>query len=261
MKPSYGRYPQGTIYGQPDPSFPTRVMTVEGPLARTVADLRMVHDLLCGADPADPRTVPVPAAGAPVARIAGFVPGDPVVEEAAKRLVDAGYEVEAVTPPRVDESSELAMRMVATPIALGFDEYVAFAGEDLAGYARNLLAVRPALDLGEFLALTGTRLSVQREWARLLDRYPVVVGPVSTTPSFEPDQDRRSPEALADYFEAMKLCEATSFAGLPSVAVPTGLRDGLPTGVQVISRLYREDLALDAAVVLETRLTPTASGG
>jgi amidase len=261
LKPSCGRYPQGTIYGQPDPSFPTQVMTVEGPLARTVADLRMVHDLLCGADPADPRTVPVPAAGAPVARIAGFVPGDPVVEEAAKRLVDAGYEVEAVTPPRVDESSELAMRMVATPIALGFDEYVAFAGEDLAGYARNLLAVRPALDLGEFLALTGTRLSVQREWARLLDRYPVVVGPVSTTPSFEPDQDRRSPEALADYFEAMKLCEATSFAGLPSVAVPTGLRDGLPTGVQVISRMYREDLALDAAAVLETRLTPSASGG
>jgi amidase len=261
LKPSYGRYPQGTTYGQQDPSLPTQIMTVEGPLARTVADLRMVHDLLCGADPADPRTVPVPAAGAPVARIAGFVPGDPMVEEAAKRLVDAGYEVVAVTPPRVDESSELAMRMIATPIALGFDEYVAFAGEDLAVYARNLLAVRPALDLGEFLALTGTRLSVQREWARLLDRYPVVIGPVSTTPSFEPDQDRRSPEALAAYFEAMKMCEATSFAGLPSVAVPTGLRDGLPTGVQVISRMYREDLALDAAAVLETPLRPIVSAG
>lgn len=48
------------------------------------------------------------------------------------------------------------------------------------------------------------------------DRYPVLIGPVSTIPSFEPDQDRRSPEALAEYFEAMKLCEATSFAGLPS---------------------------------------------
>lgn len=50
LKPSYGRYPQGMIFGQPDPSFPTQVMTVEGPLARAVADLRLVHDLLCGAD-------------------------------------------------------------------------------------------------------------------------------------------------------------------------------------------------------------------
>ena len=261
LKPSYGRYPQGAAFGQADPSFPTQVMTVEGPLARTVADLRLVHSLLCGADPADPRAVPVPAHGSPAPKIAGFVPGDPVVEEAAKRLVDVGYEVEPVTAPRVEEASELAMRMISTPIALQFDEYVAFAGEDLAVYARNLLEVRPGLDIGEFLTLTGTRLAIQREWARLLDRYPVLIGPVSTIPSFEPDQDRRGPEALAEYFEAMKLCEATSFVGLPSVAVPTGLRDGLPTGVQVISRRYREDLALDAAAVLETPLSPAVSAG
>lgn len=261
LKPSYGRYPQGAVFGRPDPSFPTQVMTVEGPLARTVADLRLVHDLLCGADPSDPRTVPIPASGSPVAEIAGFVPGDPVVAEAAERLADAGYEVVAITPPRVDEAAELSMRMISTPIALGFAEYVAFAGEELAVYARNLLDVRPALDLGEFLAVTGTRMSVQREWAQLLDRYPVVIAPVSTQPSFEPDEDRRSPEALAAYFEATKLCEVTSFAGLPAVAVPTGLRNGLPSGVQVISRMYREDLALDAAAVLETPLTPTALGG
>ena len=261
LKPSYGRYPQGTVFGQPDPSFPTQVMTVEGPFARTVADLRLVHDLLCGADPSDPRTVPVPAAGAPVARVAGFVPGDPVVEDAAKRLVEAGYEVVAVTPPRVDEASVMSLRMISTPIALGYEEFVAFAGEEVALYARHLLEVRPGLDLGEFLAVTGLRLSVQREWAQLLDRYPVVIGPVSTTPSFEPDQDRRSPAALDAYFEALKLCEVTSFAGLPSVAVPTGLRDGLPAGVQVISRTYREDLALDAAALLEVQLTPGALAG
>lgn len=261
LKPSYGRYPQGAIFGQADPSFPTQVMTVEGPLARTVADLRLVHDVLCGADPADPRVVPVPASGSPAPRVAGFVPGDPVVEEAAKRLVDAGYEVEPVDVPRVDEAAELSLRMITTPIALGYEQFAAFAGEEVALYARHLLKVRPALDLAEFLAVTATRLAVQREWARLLDRCPVLIGPVSTIPSYEPDQDRRSPEALAAYFEATKLCEATSFAGLPAVAVPTGLRDGLPTGVQVISRMYREDLALDAAAVLETALSPAVSAG
>ncbi|MEV6237347.1 amidase family protein [Lentzea sp. NPDC051838] len=261
LKPSYGRYPQGAIIGQPDPSYPTQIMTVEGPFARTVADLRLVHELMCGADPSDPRTVPVPASGAPVARIAGFVPGDPVVEQAAARLADAGYEVEPVEPPRVDETSALSMRMIATPIALGYEQFAAFAGEEIMVYMDHLLKVRPGLDLAEFLALTGTRLGIQRDWARLLDRYPVLLGPVSTIPSYVPDQDRRSPEDLDAYFEATKLCEATSFAGLPSVAVPTGLRDGLPTGVQVISRMYREDLALDAAAVLETPLSPVVSAG
>jgi amidase len=258
LKPSYGRYPQGAVFGQPDPSYPTQVMTVEGPFARTVAGLRRVHALLCGADLADPRAVPVPPEGSPVPKIAGFVPGDPVVEQAAQRLADAGYEVEPVTPPRLEETATLSLRMIATPIALGYEQFAAFAGEEVALYARHLLEVRPALDLTEFLAVTSTRLAVQREWARLLDRYPVVIGPVSTIPSYEPDQDRHSSEALAAYFEATTLCEATSFAGLPAVAVPTGLRDGLPTGVQVISRMYREDLALDAAAVLETPLSPPA---
>ncbi|MEU3643867.1 amidase family protein [Lentzea sp. NPDC034063] len=261
LKPSHGRYPQGSVLGQPDPSFPTQVMTVEGPLARTVADLRKVHGLLCGADPADPRAVPVPAFGAPAPRVAGFVLGDPVVEEAAHRLAQAGYEVEAVEVPRLDEAADLSLRMIATPIALGFEQFAAFAGEEVALFARHLLEVRPGLDLAEFLALTGTRLAIQREWAGLLDRYPVLLGPVSTIPSFEPDQDRRSSEALGEYFDALKLCEASSFVGVPSVAVPTGLRNGLPTGVQVISRMYREDLALDAAEVLETPLSPAVSAG
>ncbi|MFD5825494.1 amidase family protein [Lentzea sp. NPDC060358] len=261
LKPGHGRYPQGATYGQPDPSFPTQVMTVEGPIARTVADLRMVHDVLCGPDPADPRVVPVPARGAPVPRIAGFVPGDPVVEAAARRLADAGYEVEPVTLPRVREAEELATRMAATPISLGYERFAAFAGEEVAHYARLLLEVRPPLDLAGFLELTSTRLAIQREWARVLDRHPVVVGPVSAVASFEPDEERRGPGELARYFEALRLCEASSFVGVPAVAVPTGLRAGLPTGVQVISRMFREDLALDAAEVLEVVLSPAASAG
>ena len=41
--------------------------------------------------------------------------------------------------------------------------------------------------------------------------------------------------------------------GLPSVAVPTGVCDGLPTGVQVYAERWRDDLALEGAreLVLE----------
>jgi amidase len=42
--------------------------------------------------------------------------------------------------------------------------------------------------------------------------------------------------------------------GLPAACVPTGIADGLPTGVQIISSRFREDLCLDTAEAIERRL-------
>ncbi len=70
-----------------------------------------------------------------------------------------------------------------------------------------------------------------------------------------------TPEEHARIGKAMRLCTATSFVGVPAVAVPTGMAGGLPQGVQVIAGFYREDLCLNAAAVIEARLgrlTPIA---
>ena len=48
--------------------------------------------------------------------------------------------------------------------------------------------------------------------------------------------------------------------GLPSAAVATGVRDGVPQGVQVIAPRFREDLAIAAAEAIEARLSPAGSG-
>jgi amidase len=44
--------------------------------------------------------------------------------------------------------------------------------------------------------------------------------------------------------------------GLPAVSVPTGVAGGLPMGVQIIGRRFREDMVLDAAQVIEARCPP-----
>lgn len=44
--------------------------------------------------------------------------------------------------------------------------------------------------------------------------------------------------------------------GLPAVAVPVEVTDGLPQGVQVIGPRFHEDLCLAAAGVVGARLTP-----
>jgi len=57
----------------------------------------------------------------------------------------------------------------------------------------------------------------------------------------------------------MRLVTTVNLLGLPSVAVPVGVTDGLPQGVQIIGPRYREDLCLEAAEAIEERvgvLTP-----
>jgi len=50
---------------------------------------------------------------------------------------------------------------------------------------------------------------------------------------------------------------AVPVLGLPSVAVPTGLANGLPMGVQIIGPRFREDLALPCAEAIEASAVPS----
>ncbi|HKO34151.1 MAG TPA: amidase, partial [Candidatus Limnocylindria bacterium] len=50
---------------------------------------------------------------------------------------------------------------------------------------------------------------------------------------------------------AMRMVMAVNLLGLPAVAVPVGVADGLPQAVQIIGPRYREDVCLDAAAALE----------
>jgi amidase len=52
----------------------------------------------------------------------------------------------------------------------------------------------------------------------------------------------------------MRLVVAMNLLGLPAAAVPVGVANGLPQGVQLIGPMYREDLCLDAAETVEKAL-------
>ena len=47
---------------------------------------------------------------------------------------------------------------------------------------------------------------------------------------------------------------AMNFMGLPAANVPASYNEGLPVGVQLVGRRFREDLILDAAQVVEDRV-------
>ena len=70
-KPGYGRFPADLRIGSTEPTLASQLFPVDGPLSRTVADLRAAFAVLACDGPRDPRTGPVPLSGPPLPA-AGF---------------------------------------------------------------------------------------------------------------------------------------------------------------------------------------------
>lgn len=127
-------------------------------------------------------------------------------------------------------------------------------GEGGDRYLRMAMEKTPPANAAELTKLMGTWLGIRRSWAEFLDEFPLLLGPVFTEPPVEPGLESRDEAGRERVAESMRLCTLTSFVGVPAVAVPTGVSDGLPSGVQVIGRAFREDLCLAAAQEVEDRL-------
>ncbi|EWC61784.1 Indoleacetamide hydrolase [Actinokineospora spheciospongiae] len=268
LKPTPGRYPADHRIGSDEPSLASQLFPVDGPIARTVDDLALVHEVLCGPDPRDPRALPVPARlgdspPQPVAlvRDPGGVGTSAAVsaalDHAADALAAAGHEVTEVEAlPGLDEALSAYGVLVNTEFGLIWDRIATVLSEEDRSYQRLAMDRRPPAALPEYIAATASLMAVRKALARFGEQFPLVLGPVYDRLAPPPDLERADAEANERYGRAMALNVATTFAGLPAVAVPTGLDGGLPAGVQIIGRAYREDNCLAAAAVVEASRAP-----
>ncbi|MGW6915326.1 amidase [Kitasatospora sp. NPDC054939] len=281
LKPGYGRFPADhRVLGPADPGPASQLLVTDGPLARSVADLRLAFEILAGTDPRDPRAVPAPLDGEPLpGPVTVAVVADPggrgvhptvraALATAADALRDAGYDVREVADvPRLDETLAAYDLLTVTEFAPAWPAVRGLLGPGGDRYLAPVMERTAPATSAEVMTLMGTWLGIRRAWAEFLDTYPLVLGPVFTEPPVAPGLESRDAASRDRVASAMRLCTATSFAGLPAVAVPTGLAGGLPVGVQLVARPFREDLALAAAQCLESRLppltpvTPTAHPG
>jgi amidase len=112
----------------------------------------------------------------------------------------------------------------------------------------------PPKDLAGFIVDLTRRQGIAREWAVHEQQCPLVLGAVSTQPPFEVGRDVSNATGAGEVLRSMALTVVANLLGLPAAAVPTGVANGLPQGVQVMGPRYREDLCLDAAQAIEDRL-------
>ena len=116
IRPSQGRVPDAGVIPAADRPLAVQMMQVNGPMARTVADVRLALEVLSGAHPRDPWSLDPPAerprdaAARRVAMVAEPPGGSTdsrvaeTVRQAGRALREAGYAVEEVAPPRYEDA-------------------------------------------------------------------------------------------------------------------------------------------------------------
>jgi amidase len=95
-----------------------------------------------------------------------------------------------------------------------------------------------------------TRQSVLRSWGEFQEHHPLILAPIATDIPAKAGTDLDEGQVAED-LRIMRMAVAINTLGLPAVALPVGIQDGLPQAVQMIGPRYREDMCLDAAAAIE----------
>ena len=266
MRPSPGRVTRGTVATLFSP------LSVQGPMARTVADVALFLDTMTGLCPADPLTFDAPAqsfadalaARPPRLRVAfsadfgGAIPVDRETRErcaaAVRGLEDAGCTVEEFAP-------ELGAVGEAF-LALRSQQFV-IDRELLLQTHRAQIKPDIVWNTEKGLAQTTSHLAwAERERAAffrrvsaMFERFDVFILPGSATPAF--DVALRFPRTVDgvvqdSYIAASLITSAITMTSCPAVSVPFGLdRFGRPLGLQIVAPPRGDALALQAAALFE----------
>jgi amidase len=166
--------------------------------------------------------------------------------------------VQEVQPPSIEVAAKTLLDMLVPEQRAGWEMFSPLLRAYTRQWVEALFEVagepHPMVTMQSFMM----RQSLLRAWGQFQQTHPLIVAPIGSSVPFEIGKDRTTPEVAATV-RGMRMALAVNALGLPAVALPVGVAEGLPQAVQVIGPRYREDLCLDAAAALEDRvgiLTP-----
>jgi amidase len=266
IKPTAGRIPRTGQF--PYPLGFRQALSHASPIARRVEDLVLVLPLLSGPDFADHAVVDAPL-GDPRAialrglRVAfytdiGAVKPTPAtaiaVKKAATLLEEAGVVVEEASPPGLEESADLFSRIFGADGGAGARALFAQIGtaevSPLLQRSLGTLFANAARTPDDLFQLAARWDRFRNTMLGFMKRYDAVLAPIAAFPavlhgtSF--DEDKAPGFAYTMTY---------NLTGWPSTAIRAGTSpEGLPIGVQIAARPWREDVSLALAAALEERL-------
>jgi amidase len=260
IRPSFGRVPSFSATAPEERPLALQLMSVQGPHARSIADLRAGLAAMSAPDPRDPWHVPAPLEQ-PVPRPlrVAYAPmgADPPVAAALAQargwLEEAGVIVEEATPPHWDEAIDLFLGILGTDARRAMGRAVDEKGDDAIRFSFHAYNDRvPPLDLAGYAAGLARRTAIVRVWQRWLsERYAALLMPVSRAVPFVQDYDLTQ-AGFDVIMHANQPLQIVNFLGLPGLSVPTAIvAEDIPLGVQLVAARFREDICFALGEIIE----------
>ncbi|PYP90450.1 MAG: amidase [Candidatus Angelobacter sp. Gp1-AA117] len=271
LKPTPGRIPGTGHY--PPCAGPFSIIGVVGPMARTISDLQLLFEATAGYDHGDPCSVPLPVQPIykPIykgevqkLRIGyfdddGYSPPTPETKDAIRAAADAlrsaGFEVSPFRPQRLERVRELWEAIFVDGIAMVTAPAVKGHEDEISSNTREFLALaaaRPPFTAERLMNTLLERDQVRQQFLAQMEDFPIMLSPVCSIPAFHHEDAGWGPQHAADYLRTMSYCQYYNLLGNPAAVVPVGKsHEGLPIGVQVIGRPFREEEVLSVAAVID----------
>ena len=276
IKPTSGRVPR-TGHIIPYGLGALDAFTQIGPMARYVEDLALTLPLVCGVDWRDPACVPMPLGDpADVAvgelRIATYTDNGlaaPIeaiaqgVRAAAGAIEAAGAGVKEAVPDALGTGSQLIRQLRGADGGAWVRRLLARFGTDTPGPMLDyLLTDTEPMPLPEFGALLEALDEVRSAMLGFMRDFDAIVCPPLLLAAVPHDTEP------GDKYVAWANGIIHNLTGWPTGVVRAGTTaEGLPVGVQVVARPWREDVVLALLAHVEASLggfsppTLTLSGG
>jgi len=259
LKPTSGRIPRTGHIISSEGVFQS--FTQPGPMARRVEDLIKVFPILAGPDQIDPWIVPVPVRKPNAVALRSLrvvVHGDNgirspdtwcirSVTNAAKALKAVGCRVEEFRPSDLAVTYELGNRLWRAAGSATVRRLLEASGTTEVSPPLRLWLNAPANPPEDWTALLEQFDHARRRMLALFDRCDAILCPPCAYVAFEHGATQRE-----DLDSGFSYSEVFNYLGWPAAVVRCGETDkGLPVGVQIVSRPWREDIVLALALELE----------
>jgi Asp-tRNA(Asn)/Glu-tRNA(Gln) amidotransferase A subunit family amidase len=239
-------------------------------MARRVADLKVLFEVMQGPNDGDACAAPVPLRWPnddelKRLRISYFeddgrTPVTPEIRKAvriaAEALSRAGFEVQPFHPDGLEEARILWKKFFVKMGGMLIEPMFKGREQDANPILKQFLEwsqAEPTLS-GSDVIDTWIRRDLLR--ASLLDqmsRYPILLCPPAAIPAFRHGERRWSIDGkTVEYLDAWSYTQWFNLLGNPAAVIPVShTAEGLPIGVQIVGRPWEEEQVLSIAEVLE----------
>ncbi len=269
LKPTPGRLPgRGHL---PPCIGPFSILGAIGPMARTIGDVDLLFRALGGQDPYDPASPPVaprvPRLEDLRTQTIGYFEDDgliPVTQEtriavqaAAQALREAGFRVEHFRPSQLESLRKLWVRFFVQCGALFYEPEIAGKRDQLSPIFSEFLSIAAAegeLSTRGLLFAWAELDLIRSRFLAEMDNFPILLCPVASIPAFRHGERAWMIDgAPVKYLDAVRHTQWFNALAMPAAVVPVGSSpEGLPIGVQIVARPFKDETALAVAAIVDS---------